>query len=226
MRVIIAILFFCAVACKSATQPQKPHEQVWTAVSDESFEFGKGKAYLQVFVNEKSDSFNLICKNDSSTYLDIILDQPPAEVKAQNIAGDSLPEIIIYDCLGCDLGRLRLFFFDRNKKQYAELKGTDSLLSEINNLDGANLIYNVACFNQGGCESTLLKVVDDSCISLAKMYVPYGDEPVRLSRNLSQSSNELIYKPNDLDTDSLIPFLWRNHFLKKSQQPRALKNKG
>ncbi|HEX2533126.1 MAG TPA: hypothetical protein VHK69_05295, partial [Chitinophagaceae bacterium] len=92
-----------------------------------------------------------------------------------------------------------------------------SLLSEIYNLNGGDLIYNVACFNQSGCTSTLLKVVGDSCISVAKMYVPYSEEAIQLTRIAKQSTTELIPGSNDLDTDSIIPILWKRNFLNKLQ---------
>lgn len=221
MKVLTVLTLFIAVACKNKSETQKPLPSEWTVASADSLQLYKQKIYLQVFVNGKRDSFQLICKNDNSTYLDVMLEQPPGEVKARNVFGDTLPEIVVDDCLGCDLGRLRLFFFDRGKQRFAEIKGTDSLLSEIYNLDGGDLIYNVACFNQGGCESTLLKVVGDSCISLAKMYVPYSDEPIQLTRTAKQSATELIPRPNNLDNDSLIPILWKKHFLEISQQPTA-----
>ena len=219
MRVLTVIILFIVVACNNEGGTQKPLPSAWTVASADSFRLDKQKAYLKVYVNEKRDSFRLICKNEDSSYLDVVLEQPPGEVKPQNVFGDTLPEIVVDDCLGCDLGRIRLFYFDRGKQRYAEIKGTDSLLSGIYNLDGGDLIYNVACFNQSGCESTLLKVVRDSCIYLAKMYVPYSQEPIQLTRAAKQSATELIPRPNNLDTDVLIPFLWKERFMKKSQQP-------
>jgi hypothetical protein len=226
MRVLIAIILLIVVACKNESGTQKPQHVARTVAWTDSFQLDKQKVYLQVFADEKRDRFQLTCKNDNFTYLEVMLKQPPGEVKAENIFGDTLPEIVVDDCVGCDLGRLRLFFFNRGKQRYTELKGTDSLLSEIYPLNEADLIYNVACFNQGGCESTLLKVVGDSCMSLAKMYVPYSEEPIELTKSTIGSANVLLPRPKNLSTDSLIAFLWKERFMKKSQQPTAaFKNK-
>jgi hypothetical protein len=216
LKVLITLLCFLVFACKNAGQPEQALQKAWRINSVDSFKLGDQRVFLKTLVNQGRDSFHLICDNGHLTYLALPLDSPPGWIRAQNITGDSLPEIIVDDCLGCDLGRLRLFSFDRIKQGYSELKGTDSLLSEIYPLNGTDLAYTVACFNQSGCESILLRIQGDSCIALGRMHVPYSEEPIRLTGNGNPSTRKLVPMPQDLNTDSLIPFLWKTHFLDKS----------
>lgn len=213
MKKYLLIFLSIHLACKESDKNNLL--QLWegTVYLSDSFQFQQENVLLQVVRMQNEDSFQLVCKTGKIEYLDTTLDSPPSYVEAMNIFGDSLPEIIVNDCLSCDLGRIRLFFFDRNKNQFLELKGTDELLSDIYTLNGADLIYNVASFNQGGSESNLIRVVGDTCFKLANMFVPYSEEPIQISRSSMPAKVDSIQHSIDIDTDSLIPLLWRRYLM-------------
>lgn len=211
MKNYVIIFLSIFLACKESGKTNLSQLSLWTLYSSDSFQFQQQKAYLQVFKTDKEDRFPLVCRIADTILLDANLEAPPGEVEAVNIFGDSLPEIVVNDCLGCDLGRIRFFFFDKNKNQFSELKGTSELLSDIYSLNGIDLIYNVACFNQGGCESNLIKVVGDTCYKLAEIFVPYSEAPVKLTKSSMPQQIDLVEHPIEMDTDSLIPFLWRKY---------------
>jgi hypothetical protein len=214
MKPLIIIFLGLCLGC-NFNKDGRDTSQDWLKWSSESFFLSGRKVQVEQMNNRQSDSFKIVCYDQTTTYLELYSEVLAGYIKIQNIIGDSIPELIIDNCFACEIEDLEIYTFRKDENLFKKIPGTDSLCAEIYNI-GNGLFYDSFCHNTGGCESTLFKLSDDSCFRIAHLFIPYSEDSVELTVNLRNPRTQFLPQRPEMSTDSLVPFLW-NRFISGSR---------
>jgi hypothetical protein len=149
-------------------------------------------------------------QTDEKIYFKFKLDDALSDLQLIDIINDSIPEIVIYECVACDLARIRIFTFDSFEKQFVRVKGIEELIGDVYHHNGTSMVYTIACYNQGGCESKLLKFKTDSAYIAASMWMPYEHDTAVIDEMGISAPEEYGINMSDRNMfiDSLIQKIW------------------
>jgi hypothetical protein len=176
----------------------------------DSFMLGMEKVKLMEYRDTIEYSTLVAGQTEENIYFKFKLDEPLSELQLMDIINDSIPEIVIYECVACDPRRIRIFTFDSVEQQFVRVKGIEDLIGDVYHHGGTDMVYTIACYNRGGCESKLLQFKTDSAYIAASMWMPYEhDTAVIDEKGISASAKYGINKSDrDMFIDSLIQKIW------------------
>lgn len=213
---ILAILFFLLACTDHNDQLAIPAIYTQSTLLD-SFMLGMEKVKLTEYRDTIEYSTLVAGQTDEKNYFKFKLDEPLSELQLMDIINDSIPEIVIYECVACDPSKIRIFTFDGFAQQFVRVKGIEELMGDVYHFNGTEIVFTKACYNRGGCESKLLKFKTDSAYIAASMWMPYEEDTVVITESEKSPPEKYVLDKADHEMypDSLFQKIWISRMARK-----------
>ncbi len=129
----VILIFF--VSCVGVDKNEPKSSKLSDKLID-SFRLENKYVSIKEVTDERRDTFRIVCEDEKNLYLNYTHTTPSEFIRIENIVGDDYPEIVIDDCVADEFGGLLIFKFDKDKRQYFQIPGTDSLSTAFYKLSG------------------------------------------------------------------------------------------